>query len=383
MADQTKSIIAGGSGDYTTIQGWEDASDVSTGFWKGEINDNSAYDETVVIAGSTGTDSATNYVWLTGGASNSHVGVAGTSHARLATDTASGHCITVSEDYFRLSKLEIKQISPGTSDEGIRVTSNMNDVVLEKCIIWTDSATADTDGIYSGNWAVSSLNIDNCAVYGWARGGMNLQNYDSSNTAEWNIDFCTIIGCGATGEVESGGIVNGEHSDSTTIINVYNTFCGDTASTYQDFNGYDHGGGGTPAWTGTNNACTDGSLTSEGIATNAQESLTVDDSAQGSGSYFLVVSEVGGSEDYNLLDDSAANKAYGNAINRVGSEPDARQDFSIDIVGNARSTASPGPDIGAFEFIASGGGRIMGGLAYHGGLAGKGGIAGIGGGLAA
>jgi len=142
----------------------------------------------------------------------------------------------------------------------------------------------------------------------------------------------------------------------------YNTGCFDTA------NGNDFANvteTGTTNWVGTNNASSDASLTSRGIATNAQESLTVTATTQSSGSYAIFKNITAGTEDYQLLDESAGNLLIGNAVNRVGSEPDARQDFSLDIVGNTRNTTSPSPDIGASDIFTAGAGGFQPAWAYN------------------
>lgn len=349
MPDQTKTIISGGGGDYTTLQAWENDADVSGGFWKGEIQDNASY-AAVTISGPTGTPTASNYVWLTVASGNRHAGKFDTGKARLVNTSNGTHCITVSTDFTRIEYLQIHQDSTGSSDEGIRITSGVNDVVISRCIILHDNSSTDGDGIYAGNYAVTDIHVDHCIIYGFQRVGIHLQNFNGSNTQTWHIDSCTIFNCGSGGEGESGGIHSNFQAagSGTNNINVYNTACMDTTNG----NDFEETGTGTHNWTGTHNACSDTSLTSVGLTTSAQESLTSSDTSQGSGTFFVVKDLTGGSEDFQLLDAAAGNIPVDNGVDRSASEPDSRQDFSIDIAGQTRGASY---DIGASEFVAAGG----------------------------
>lgn len=354
----TRTVGASGK-DHTTISSavswFQSNHDFDTdGIGTISIEDNSEYNENVTISGIAGTASSTAYLKITVASANRHSGVAGTGHARVRGSTNGSHVFTVSEDFTVIEYLEIQQDSTGGSDEGIRQTSGVDDCLYSRCIIWSDSSAVDTDGIYTGNWA-ATYSVDNCIIYGFNRGGIHCQNYNGSNAQTVNIDHCTIYDCG-TSESDEGGIVSyAAASGSGVTINVYNTASLDADVAGRDF--FDRQVTGTTTWTGTHNACTDTSLSSAGVSltTGAQENLTTTATTQASGSYFVVNSLTGGSEDLLLLDDAAGNKAYGNGTDRIGSEPDSRQDFSTDIAGNTRSTTSPAPDIGASEYTSAGG----------------------------
>jgi mucin-19 len=319
-----------------------------------EIIDSAAYDESLTISGIAGTPSSTAYLKITVSSGNRHSGAAGTGHARISYSGGNTAAIQVETPYTVIEDLEIYRSNPGSSDEGVRITSGVNGVVISRCVIWSDGAAGDTDGIYAGNWPVT-VNVDNCIIYGFNRCGINAQNFGGGGTQTWNIDSCTIYDCGSDDTPGDGGIVaRADFGGDTANFNVYNTAALDSNGT----NAADFAevGGGTFNWTGTHNADTDGSLTAVGITSSAQQNLTITATTQSSGSYFVVNSLTAGSEDLTLLDDAAGNLAYGNGVSRVGSEPDSRQDFSLDIAGNTRSTTSPSPDIGASEYTAAGGG---------------------------
>lgn len=360
-----KSIITAGSGDYTHPQLWEDDADTYWGSasdeYVGEIQDDEEYTATsdnVIDFSFATTPSITKHAWLTAAPGNRHTGKAGLTHARLRGASAGYHVCLVQESFTRIEYLVIQLDSTGASDEAVRITSGVYNVLLSRDILWTDQTQADTDGVYMGNWS-ASVYADHLVVYGFTRAGFHPQNYSTTvaATQDWYIDYSTIVKCGAAGEPESGAIFSRTNkSDSVNNIAVYNTAGLDTASTYDDFGEGDGSGGsevGTTNWSGSHNACTDSSLTSRGLTTGAQEGLTLTDISQSSGNYFVVNETAAGSEDYTLLDDAGGNLAYGNGIDRVGSEPDPRQDFSFDIAGNPHSTTSPGPDIGGSEFTAS------------------------------
>jgi len=345
VADQTKTI---GSGqDYATPALWEADSDVSTGFWKGTIEDTTAYGE-VTFSGATGTPTINNYVWLTSATGNRHSGVAGTGHARIeGTPGTPAALLTINENFTRIDYLQIKLTGSGSSDEAIRIQSNTSGVLISSNIIYSTGTGASQDGIYTGNWACSGC-IDNNIIYGFDRAGFHLQNYTGSATQTWNADLNTLYNNGG-GAANEGNISVDADGTSTVNINVYNNACGSGGG--EDFRAV--AGTGTINWAGTHNACSDTSLTSRGLTTGAQESLTVTATTQSSGSYMVFKNITGGSEDLQMLDEAAGNLLSDNGTNRVGSEPDARQDFSLDIVGNTRGTTSPSPDIGASEILAA------------------------------
>ena len=107
MADTTVTVRQDGTGDYTTISSAEAAGDVSSGYYKIEIDDSSTYNENVTIS-VTGTGSSSNYVWLTVSAGNRHAGIAASSgHARITGG------LTVQEPYTRIEYLDIDAPSTG------------------------------------------------------------------------------------------------------------------------------------------------------------------------------------------------------------------------------------------------------------------------------
>ncbi len=347
-----------GSGkDHATVAAWESAVEpFGTDIYKGIISTDDNFDENVTLAGSTGTPSITSYLWLTVASANRHSGVANTSHARMYSVQLS-HILQLNADFTRVEWLDIKQDQSGNSDEGIRVNAGSDDCLISYCIIWTDSGGTSQDGIYTGNWDVARLRIDNCIIYGWDRCGIHPQQFSNTpaRTQTWDIDHCAIFDCGNAGTAESGGIkVTSENASDVMTIGLFNTW---VAATVQN-EGFADGRNnqvatpdGTVTWNGSDNG-KDYSGTAEIDGTNnmtALESATdgIVATSQSSGAFIVVNNLTLGSEDLLLLDDAAGNIMAGRGIDRQGSEPDARQDFSTDITDSARPTT--GVDIGPHQ----------------------------------
>jgi len=346
--------------DRTTITLWEaNVGNFGTDTYKGIVSTNDEFNENVTLTGGTGTPSITSYLWLTTNPANRHSGVAGTGHGRIRGNTNGSHVINVDAPFTRIDWLEIQQDSTGGSDEGIRVLADRDDVLIDYCIIWTDTDTANQDGVYMGTYSVSNLRVSNTIIYGFPRSQINLQNSNQTTnyTQILDADHCTLYHDSASGASanERGAIhVRSQRSTSTATVGVYNTIGYMEYLTQEPF--VDRGGTergvpvGTVTWNGSNNlrgdqgtgAEIDGTnnTTSWQSATNGKSGTT-----QSSGSYVVFSDITVATYDFTLLDNAAGNLAAGNGTDRQGSEPDTRQDFSVDITGVARSTTTI--DIGA------------------------------------
>jgi len=351
-----------GSGkDRATVTLWEaNVGTFGTDIYKGIIQESVEFNENVTLAGSTGTPSITSYLWLTTDPANRHSGVAGTGHGRMRGNTNGSHVLTVSADFTRIDWLEIQQDSTGNSNEGIRVTANVNDALISYCIVWTDQNVSDQDGIYMGNW-LGQVSIDNCIIYGFNRANIHPQRYGTAGAQTWNVDHCTIVDGGATGEFETGAIhARSDSAGQNATINVYNTIGYleyDAYEAFADGDGTTRGTpGGTVTWNGSNNLRGDQGTAAEIDGTDnttSWQSATDGDAevTKSTGSWVVFGDITAGTENFTLLDDAAGNLAAGNGTDRQESEPDARQDFSIDITGGARSTSTV--DIGAHNVSAA------------------------------
>ena len=365
MATTTKTIIAGGGGDYTTIAAWEAATDLNSDadIWKGVISDDSNYDENVTING--GGTAVTSYVWLTVASGNRHAGVAGTGHARMYS-TGTSHILTIDSSWVRVEWLDIKMDQNGSSDEGIRIgTGNYTDILISYCIIWSDQNAQTQDGIRLGNDDID-ISIDNCILYGWNRGAIIYQQTGSSTTLTGvlNVDHCSIYESGRNTDDGSGAVnIESESANATQTITVYNTWGAKTLNN-EAFATWANTtvatADGTVVWNGTNNGkdytgqvdigAADADITDNTTSWQSATSGVVA-TTKSSGAWIVVTNITGGSEDFTLLDTAAGNLMAANGTNRQGSEPDARQDFSTAIDG-ARPTTNV--DIGASQISTAG-----------------------------
>ncbi len=355
MAVTTKTIKKTG-GDYSTVASWEAAApSLGTDIWKGVISDNEEYNESVIMS-AAGTPSITSYLWLTTDPANRHSGVAGTGHGRIRASDGN-HVLTVSTDYTRIDWLEIQQDGSGSSDEAIRIGNNTQTVLVSYCILWTDTGTADQDGIHIPQGGNGGVSVDNCILYGWRRTGFFLHQPNSVavRTNIINIDHCSFYDIGATSEPYSAAVfirsANGSH---TITISLYNVWAGSIQGGYEAFADGSlfetrNTPSGTVTWNGSNNskgytgtADIDGTnnITSWQEATDGVVAVS-----KSTGSWIVVNNITASSEDLTLLDSAAGNLVAGNGVDRQGSEPDSRQDFSIDITGGYRSKSRV--DIGA------------------------------------
>jgi len=341
----TTSKIGAGEA-YTVIQAWENDTDVDSSPWVGIIQDNANFDETITFAGGTGTPDITNHVRLEVASGVRGLGVAGAG-ARVDNTSAATSAILISSNFVHIKDLEVTRsgAGPGSSDEAIRLSDGVTDILLEKLLIHTALTNADMDGVYLGNNIDADVTLLDCLIYGWPRAGIQLQNTNSGSsvTATINADFVSIYGCGTAGETESGAIeVRLAGTTSSAFINIRNSAMMDTASTYDDW-------ALNTGETKTDYVC-DSNITSdssqdsrdadvEDVITNKLQNKSIanvwTDAANGD---FTVV---------------ASGDADAAGADLSGSKADSRGDYTTDIAGTTRHATTP--SIGAFEIAAAGG----------------------------
>ena len=354
MATVISEINQAGTGDYTSIAAWESAANLNSGadIWKGEISDTTAYDEAVIL--NAGGTSVTSHLWLTAAAGNAHSGTAGTGHARISYSGGNTAAIEIDEpaDYAYISSLEIDRTNLGNSDEGVRVT-NADHVLLSRLIIWASDTSPNrhSDGIYIRNAATPTF-VDHCLIYNWGRACIHAQNPGTRTT---HIDHCALLFSGHnTGSDEYG--VLGSSESTVDTMNVYNTVVLDNVGS--ETVEIAQVGAGAFTLNGSHNIVTADSATYIGStitdnATNWQAAGDqVTDTAPATAGYYITESNIPTLDATPI--DHANNVAIANGTNRQGSEPDSRQDFSLDLAGNARPTTNV--DIGPLQVSTAGGG---------------------------
>lgn len=367
MAVVERIIKQDGTGDYTSIAAWnnaaEHASTINGGdIYKGVISDNNAYNESITINAGSPTSSA--YTWLTVASANRHAGVWDTGKARITYDGGNTAVFQLESDYVFLEWLQIHRPASGSigdSDEGIRVTSTADTgCLISRCIIWTDEEdTNDLNGIYIGNWSITSLYIDHCVVYGWTRSGLHAQMFSGSPNQQWYVDHCAIAFCGEPGETEASCMaINVASGAASATIDSYNSwYLGDVdGGDPRELNDLNHIGSGSGTLDGSNNAygTVDTALTLNWTSSQvATSEVPVDSNTAGEVIITDATAPVTSATDL-TPQDLANNILLTNGTDRQGSEPDARQDFSVDIAGNSRGTTDV--DIGPWQISGAGGG---------------------------
>lgn len=368
------------TGDYSTIQSAIDDCSVYetnfgfTGWYKVEITDAAEYDEDILIPASEITSpSISHYIWLTTAGAATHDGTAGSGANILVNGAVDG--LRIRADFTRVDNLEIKTTGRTAIELGDQSTQGaVTNVLLSRMIIWADTKTATESGIWVSDSA-STAAIDNSLVYGFGLSGIIIDDravYKHNTTLD--VDFCTVEGNSDGTDAGQGSAIYTQTNYgwdgsgiSNATMNLYNTAgCGTT--TQSDFACGDYSGsGGGPVrrgttfygditWNGSSNLHTSNLTTLSGVNFNDNMVSWVDASAGGStvttttANAAIFTNLTSGTEDYTPVVATGAGSnllIQNGTTSRIGSEPDARQDFSTDISGTTRLTASP--DIGAFQ----------------------------------
>jgi hypothetical protein len=254
--------------------------------------------------------------------------------------------LTIGVDYTRVSGLEIGSSSTSATAATILYGGDADHVLLEGLIIYTDG-TSGNGVLIPDTRTVPNLHISNTIFFG---GGANPIQCDMSAAGvanrTINLDHVTsyrtsqrFLNCPQAGGDATGG------GTGDLTINAYNcAFGGATTDTFRVLNpaGSNNLNGSHNARTVTMVSGITDNTTNEQNATGGMTDVDTTASA------IIVASLTDTSEDLTLVDATGggSNLAIDNGTNRIGSEPDARQDFSIDVSGAVRGAT--GVDIGAF-----------------------------------
>ena len=334
MADTTVTIKQDGTGDYTTIGSAVAAANVSSGYWKMEIQDSNTYNESINIA--TASTTSSNYVWLTVASSHRHQGVYATSgHARLIS---SSYPLKLNSDYARVEYLEIL----GTGTTALSVQNPCDNGLVSRCVMST-SSNSNVAYIYP----IGTFSMDNCVLHG---GTFNTVQVWANYDVDLNIDFCSIMG-GADYALRA------EPPGTNTLAcrsDIYNTALAPTDTTSITTGGWSASGNGSWTHNGSHNAWdndTSNFGSASGSYTNSQDIPYGNVTTTTTTANAMIVTSTSGYGNYTPVEATGpgSNLVLGNGTNRQGSEPDSRQDFSTDIRGAARPTAAGKIDIGAFQ----------------------------------
>ena len=151
----TVSVQEDGGGDYLTLNAAFVASET-------DIEIEGEWDNPDIIEATCSTANTT----VTAIGSSKHPGhdndVGTPTHYRLHGDGT--HCITVSADDLTLDGLDIRQVGSGASDECIRMADEGGTLTIQNCLIHSDRAANDQDGLYAGD-INCTVNVINCFIY--------------------------------------------------------------------------------------------------------------------------------------------------------------------------------------------------------------------------
>jgi hypothetical protein len=349
MPDQTVSVKQDGTGDYTTIQAAIDAADVSTGYYKIEINDALSYSESLSISGVTGTPTASNYVWLTAGTAQRHNGLSSAVVGiKSPVSFSSGvPAIDIQTDYTRIDNLCVSQdVHTGTPQAIINVGAD--NCLLSRLLLEHDQLTLrllyeDFHGVVVED-VNATLCIDNCSFRDISGTCVLLKNGSGSGyTQNVNVDYCTLQNVSVAGSTTAPGAfyVSSANSAANQKLTINNCFV------------YDVGSAAGVVVDATNNL---GVQAVVSLSKNAlEDTVTVPvsgfdidrflydqfDVVTTTSSQYWDKITVYGAYDPRIevsVYDSVRCPALRLGVYLGGSEPDSRQDFSLDIRDTARAT---------------------------------------------
>lgn len=245
-----KTIKQGGGGDYSSIGAWETAEDgdlVSLDeIHTGEVfNDSGAYNEVVVINGST-TD-ATRFMRLRNAAGEKHDGTEATG-ARIRSTTFGAKQISIQDDFTQVIGLEFDCRGATGSAQNCVNINNAKGVLVDKCIGYDATGTA-VDFVGAGTGDDKNI-VQNSFFWDGAGDGCRMRNHSIIHNATFN-NFSSegiIAYFTGTGIVVQNGIAmnNGgsgdfdEQGGSGNFINFNNNMSEDGTATT-------HGGSGNLA----------------------------------------------------------------------------------------------------------------------------------------
>lgn len=254
-----KSIGTAGGRDYSTLQAWEDAAPANLvtadEIWQGQCYNDSEFTGALTVSGST--VDATRYKELTTAAGQSYIDDAGAATNPLRYDQSKGvglsvtagytTAITVSENYFRMSKIQARRITGGGGNR-VWLDSGVTGTVLSQCIFESDRNASITR--FETNALVSS-----CAFLGRASsmpaiitvastGGKVVNctlavpsdltaataGVTRSYASSWSIVNCAIFGVGNVGDTTGITYTNCYTDDNTSLPSGVTNLAYDTST---------------------------------------------------------------------------------------------------------------------------------------------------------
>lgn len=352
MADVTVTVHKS-TGDYSTVQSAVDACSTlieSGSYYKVEITDAATYTETVTVgSGEITTPTSSHYLWITATGAARHDGTKGS-----GCDIDGGFVVQLD-----FTRIEWMDLAPTSTVNFLDLPGNVGDVVLSHTLAYGLAAYRNSIVLAGGN----GLSIDNSVI--WSGGGGSTIFHFGTTLADTtvNIDHCVIAAqVGAFANIGSRWSAS---TSATATWNIYNSavFMNDGSAericdVHSNYSKTSTSVPGNHAFDGDNNCFYGGdkitgtSSTETFASTQAVTAYTATTTTADAMIYTSVTADA---QDFTPVaaTGGGANDLLTNGVNRQGSEPDARQDFSTDIAGNSRPTTNV--DIGAFQVSSAGG----------------------------
>lgn len=311
-------------------------------------------DDTTAVTFTGWTTDIDNFVTITAKVEDRHLGIPGDGYT-LTNTTNGTQVFNTNQAYLVVEWIDLYQASTGSSDEAFRVALLNTVTTIKNCIIRAANAgTNDQDGIYTGNYNVPAIIVNNCLIFGWARAGIHAQNYTATtNTQTWYINNCTIFLNGEDGETEAGGICSREASYAVNNMNVINTIITDTTENQANSGDYaDFLNNST--WSIDNCMDEDNTIASRdaGGSNNVASATAYDRATIPGGDATMVIYEetAFATIDLHLVSNDSGGE-WNDAID-AGQDP-GDVAAKIDIDGSDRHALGVTWDMGADEFIAA------------------------------
>lgn len=273
MPTTTVRTIGTSSRQYSTLQAWEDAAAANLvtadEIWQGQCYNDSEFTAALTVSGST--VDATRYKELTTATGQSFADNANAQTNALRYNQTNGvglhvtssytTAIDVSENYFRMSKIQAKR-STGGGASRVWLDSGVTGARASQCIFESDRsasvARGETDAVFSSCLMVSRVSsvpailtvastggtVINCTLVVPSDLTAATDGITRSYASSWTVKNCAIFGVTNTGDTTGITYTNCYSDDASPPTGVttmtYSTSTGSTNSGFQNISDGTH-----------------------------------------------------------------------------------------------------------------------------------------------
>jgi len=197
-----------------------------------QIVDAEEFNESLIhITGFTGSPTSAKYARLETASAVRHDGTYNTSKARIRGNTAGQVVLLLNDPFAHARHLAIQQDNTSSSNRVVTFGSNVNDVIVEKCVIDMNQTTVSQTGLADNGVTITDVTIFDCVIKLNAGNGAGIRCFQGgAATSTIHIEHCTIDMDGAS-DANEGGIVAYDNNASAIInMNIDNTAVFDQTS---------------------------------------------------------------------------------------------------------------------------------------------------------